>query len=296
MSNRPQGIAPEAGAPASLSTAEQDAVEDMAETLRGEISAGTLELPLLPNVAAEVLSSSLDARSDAARLSELIQQDQSLASHILKIVNSPAYRGAAEIVALQQAIARLGLERIREIALTASLKGSLFKPGPYDELVQAAWLQSLATALWSKELARSQRKNVETTYLCGLLNNVGTPVILHRVSAEPSIQTPEQAQCLVQQLQSPVGVALTEAWQLPGLVTSCIAHGKNFLLAPSEHDAVALVVAGREFARSMLAKQFEPPRLLNLDAVQFLNLYPEDLEEILLLEPQLQESLDAMSL
>ena len=66
---------------------------------------GGLELPVLPAVAIEVLASSVDEQADAKRLAQLIQQDQSLASHVLRVVNAPVFRGTTEIVALQQAIA-----------------------------------------------------------------------------------------------------------------------------------------------------------------------------------------------
>jgi hypothetical protein len=52
----------------------------------------------MPGVAAEVLSSSLDDHADAARLAELVQQDQALTTHVLQIVNFPAFRSAIEIV------------------------------------------------------------------------------------------------------------------------------------------------------------------------------------------------------
>lgn len=271
-----------------------EATQAACDLIHDELNEGRLELPLLPNVASQVLTSSLDERNDAQGLSVLIQQDQSLALHILRVVNTPAYRGATEIVALQQAIARLGLERIREIALTTSLKGALFKPGPYDALMQAAWRDALSTALWAKELARRLRKNVETAYLCGLLNNVGNPVVLHRLSSVPETISASQAEEVVQLCGNAAGVILTKMWQLPDLVTKCIAHNANFLLAPDEHDAIAICVAGKHFAGAMLLDELDVERVLKLDAVQFLNLYPEDIEELILMQPQLQETLDAM--
>ena len=86
--------------------------------LRESVADGTLKLPVLPAVAANVLAMSQSEDSDAARLAALIQKDPALASNVLRIVNTAAFRGAAEIVALQQAIARLGMARIREIALS----------------------------------------------------------------------------------------------------------------------------------------------------------------------------------
>ncbi len=92
-------------------------VATVAELLDREISQGEIELPLLPAVATKVLSSSVDERADATLLADLIRQDQGLATHVLRVVNSPGLRGT-----IQQAITRLGMERIREIAVSASVK------------------------------------------------------------------------------------------------------------------------------------------------------------------------------
>jgi HD-like signal output (HDOD) protein len=51
-----------------------------------------LKLPILPRVAAMVIELSTDENSDALQLTKLIQGDQALASHILRIANSPLYR------------------------------------------------------------------------------------------------------------------------------------------------------------------------------------------------------------
>ena len=62
------------------SAAESPDVAAVTTQLQRELADGKVELPLLPNVAAEVLASSLEDQSDAARLAELIQQDQNLTS------------------------------------------------------------------------------------------------------------------------------------------------------------------------------------------------------------------------
>ena len=80
-----------------------------------------IEVPMLPDVANQVLVLSNDPDSDAAQLAKLIQSDQSLAGHVMRIANSAAYTPNASMVSLQQAVARLGMNLITEIALAASL-------------------------------------------------------------------------------------------------------------------------------------------------------------------------------
>ena len=73
-------------------------VEQIQETLLNRIKSDQLRLPLLPQVANQVLILTCDPQADALRLAALIQQDQALATQILKIANSPAYMPRSPIV------------------------------------------------------------------------------------------------------------------------------------------------------------------------------------------------------
>lgn len=264
--------------------------------LREDVKRGRIELPLLPHVAAEVLSSSLDERSDAARLAELIQQDQSLATHVLRVVNSPAFRGAIEIVALQQAIARLGMERIREIALSASLKGAVFKPGHYQSVVDENWRIGLASGLWSKEIARACRKNVEMAYLCGLLHNIGVPLILHRLGDLCSNLGPAALDPLLRELAPLAGERLAIEWKLPDLVPVTIANLNQFQNAGDAQDAVAVAATGVALGRWMCTKTILISEVIALPSTQHLSLYPDDVEKVLAKLDSIRESMESMSL
>jgi HD-like signal output (HDOD) protein len=268
----------------------------VADQLEQEICAGKIELPLLPRAAAEVLASSLDDQSDAARLAELIQQDQGLATHVLRVVNSPAFRGATEIVALQQGIARLGMERIREIALSAALKGSLFKKGGYHRIMDEAWQVALASGLWAKEVARSVRKNVEVAYLCGLLHNIGTPLVLHRLDElAPGLERAE-VDALLHRLTSMAGVQLAVAWELPDAVRTTIEHLGAFAEAGDDQDTVAIAECGVALSRWMCTKTLLMREVMQLPAIEHLNLYPEDVEAVLEQQEKIKISMESMGL
>ncbi len=262
--------------------------------LRSEIAQKTLDLPLLPGVAAEVLATSMDSDGDASKLATLIQQDQALASNVLRIVNSPTYRGASDIVALQQAIARLGMALIRESALSVSVKAALNKPGPYDAQVQQAWSDALTAALWSKEVARRCRKNVENAYLCGLLHNVGVPVVLHRLAALPtasetqSCPDPAKARGLAEQFGTEAAIMLVRHWQLPELVSTCLANLADFSLAGVGADDVAIVVVGIALAQTAALDCAE---VQQWPALVHLNLYPDEVADLLACQEQIGEQL-----
>ena len=269
--------------------------DSLAARFQAELESRSLEVPLLPTVAAEVLSSSLDDQSNAARLAELIQQDQGLASHLLRVVNSAAFRGNSEIVALQQAIARLGMERIREIALTVSLKGTMLQAGPFESLVNDAWQHGLRTALWSKEIARAAIKNVEIAYLCGLLHNIGTPLVINRLAQmDPDLGQSEMIE-LSNLFTTPAGLLLVQEWRLPGSVDLTIRFLDNFSEAKNAKDSVAIIAAGRLVAELHAQDQLKGDLILQNSALQHLNFYPDDIEKLLEKAPDIALTMESMA-
>jgi HDOD domain len=59
---------------------------------------------------------------DARTIADMLKQDPALSAHVLRIVNSPLYSPRAQIVSLQQAVARVGIGKIREIAGRAGFR------------------------------------------------------------------------------------------------------------------------------------------------------------------------------
>ena len=115
------------------------------------IDRGELELPLLPQVAGQVLSMSRDEGSDASAMADLIRQDQALAGHVMRVANSAAYMPRVPIVSLQQAIARTGMPVITEIAVATSIRGSLFEVRGQQDRLAGLWRHALATGTESIE-------------------------------------------------------------------------------------------------------------------------------------------------
>lgn len=66
-------------------------IEKVEQILVQKLERGDIELPLLPQVATQVMALTSDPEADAAKLSSLIHQDQALAAHVLLLANSPAY-------------------------------------------------------------------------------------------------------------------------------------------------------------------------------------------------------------
>jgi HD-like signal output (HDOD) protein len=142
------------------------------------ISERRLELPMLPQSAAEVLNVCNEPSCDAARLAALIQRDQSLAAHTLHVSNSAAYAPREPIVSLQQAVSRLGFKTMRDIAVAVALRSKVFVLAGHEERLRAMWVHSAMSGAWAKEIGRVRRRNVEGAFLSGLLHDIGAAVVL----------------------------------------------------------------------------------------------------------------------
>src|SRR5438105_2285173 len=99
----------------------------VAASLAERIASGALELPVLPDVAARVVSQTNDANCDFKVVADGIRRDPAMATHLLRIANSALYRPRTQIVSLQHALSRLGTSAVREIALLISLKTRTFQ-------------------------------------------------------------------------------------------------------------------------------------------------------------------------
>jgi HD-like signal output (HDOD) protein len=260
------------------------------------IDSRALELPPMPGVAAEVMATSLDDHADTVRLAKLIQTDQGLAGHVLRVVNSPAMRAATEIVALQQAIARLGMNKIREIAIAASLSSSLFKQSGYQAESARAWKRALCAGLWAKEVARACRKNTEMAYLCGLLHNIGTPVLLHALGRVTAAPLPERdVMLLLAEFGAVAGELLAREWRLPEPVIATVRWLDDFASSTQQTDNVAVANCAAGIAHLMLDGCLSVDAVAALESIRHLNLYRDDVETLLELRDAIRASMESMA-
>ena len=285
-------------------------LEQLEQTLIQKIQTGDIELPLLPQAASKVMALASDPNADAAKLSALIHQDQALAAHVLKIANSPAYMPRSPVVSLQHAVAMLGITLLSEIAFTASLKVGAFQVPGYEEEVKQLWRHSLATGAFAKEVARAKRMNVESAYLCGLLHEIGKPVVLRTttmIAREQSskwvkalatiLDNKSHVKTLIDGYHTRVGVLIAEKWSLPKQVAEAIQYYGDYEHATAFHQECMLTFVADRLASHLLTPD-EMPEDSFRDHPVFaeLNLYPQDVDKLLTTKEQVLAIVNAINL
>ena len=259
-----------------------------------------LELPLLPAVAGQVLSLARSQDTRAAELAQVIHSDQSLVSHVLRVANSAAYGWSAQIVSLHQAVARLGFERIAEIALAVAVGGRLFRPDRRKAELQKLWSHSVAAAFCAQDAARLLRRNAETAFLCGLLHDIGKPVVLEAVqSVENSLGwelRAEIAVLLMEEFGSRVGVRLVREWGLPEQVQEAIACRDCYQEAAQYPDEAKIACAADLLSDHLLDENPDEDVLRAHPVFVDLNLYPDDVDSLLSKKESVLEAVESMKL
>ena len=254
--------------------------------VRARVEAGSYRVPLLPEVASQVVALSAQADVDASKLSALIHRDPSLAGQILRVANSAAYAPRMPIVSLQQAVARLGLTVINEIAFATSLQSGTFQVPGHESDLKQLWRHAVASGAWGKEVARLRRTNVESAFLCGLLHGVGRPALLQiavDVARATNIRLDRSwLPPLWEALEPAVGARLAEAWALPGAVAAAIIHHRHYGQAGKfGQEAMTTQLASLLATYSLAGDDEALESLRAAPVLGDLNIYPEDLDVLL---------------
>ncbi|MBS0151177.1 MAG: HDOD domain-containing protein [Nitrospira sp.] len=285
-------------------------LEQLEQTLIQKIKTGDIELPLLPQAASRVMALASDPNADAAKLSALIHQDQALAAHVLKIANSPAYMPRSPVVSLQHAVAMLGITLLSEIAFTASLKVGAFQVPGYEDEVKQLWRHSLATGAFAKEVARTKRMNVESAYLCGLLHEIGKPVVLRITTTidreqsnkwvkalAPILDNKSHIKTLIEGYHTGVGVLIAEKWSLPKQVAEAIQYYGDYEHAAAfRQECMLTFVADRLASHLLTPEEMPEDSLRDHPAFAELNLYPQDVDKLLTTKEQVLTIVNAINI
>jgi HD-like signal output (HDOD) protein len=144
-----------------------------------QVVAGIEKVSTLPHIALKVIEVANDPNSGAAQLREVLEGDASLSTRVLKTTNSAACGLATKITNLQQAIAYLGINQIRNLAVTASVSQT-FKDdraiGTYRR--RELWRHLVSVGICARLLAvRMKMQTFEEIYLAGLLHDLGIILI-----------------------------------------------------------------------------------------------------------------------
>jgi putative nucleotidyltransferase with HDIG domain len=267
------------------------------DQLVARIETGKLDLPLLPQTATQILALCQSSDCDMKELADLVQRDPTLAANVLRVANSAALGGVERIVSLQQAASRLGFTALCEIATAIALRGKVFQLAGREAELARIWRHSTAAGAWAKEIARKRRRNVEGAFLCGLLHDVGRPVLMqlvHELAGPAAGASVPGEQELYDRYHAEVGARLLVNWQMPDWMIAAIDAHHDPAGAEEHAEAAWIVALADELAHwGERGDAAGAEALRRHAALEPLSLYDEDIEALLALRTQVAAATEA---
>lgn len=213
-----------------------------------EIIKRVQDLPSLPAVVAELLTTVEQDDVDLHALAGKLALDQSLAAKTLRLANSSFYGMSTKVTTIQQAITVLGFHSIRTLVTACSVTGA-FTPVPGSRFAfEPFWRHAIGTAVCARALARHARLSPETAFTAGLLHDLGTLVLATRYPAEYGTVEAyrQQHDCTAGMAQhaifgydhARVGSALAAHWKFPRAIQDAVAGHHQ----PDGADSVSLAL------------------------------------------------------
>lgn len=192
-------------------------VNGLYTTIFRSIASGDVPLPSLPDLVLRMRSAAGGEASSFVSIARIVKTEPGLASYIMKLSNSPAFRARYPAADLGSAINRLGIETVLNVATSYSLR-NLFRSKHVllRKCLRTLWRDSVRLAATSAVLAAQvTRQNPDRALLAGLLANIGALPLVNAAADRTDIElTPGLLEEIVTAYSSQVGCMMLRNWGL----------------------------------------------------------------------------------
>lgn len=254
-----------------------------------EAVASLKHLPTLPHILLKLIKACNQEQGSLKEIARLIEKDPALTGKMLRLLNSPHYGMPRKVGNMEQAVAYLGTNAVRNVAISSSIRevfGHAKDRGVLN--MKRFWWHSLRCAGTARRLAAMTRyRDAEEAFLCGLLHDIGRLVLWSNFPKEYD-------EILKSQGESPelllageirlganhceVGAWLLDRWNLSSLMTDSILYHHE----PLERIQGSFPLVQVVYTANVLSRQAGPPAEPTLRvARQVLGLGPSEVQEIL---------------
>jgi HD-like signal output (HDOD) protein len=187
-----------------------------------EAAASTCDLPPLPRVAMQAMTLTADPAAKAGDVAHIVASDQALATRVLSISRSAVYMRRQAPRTVQDAIVTVGFEVVRQMVITAAAR-TLHQTD--DPTAERLWAHALVTALAADELRPPGEPRGGTTFLAGLLHDIGR-LVFYLSDAESFGRLGHHDEALEHELfgvsHAVVGGRLLDVWGVDGHVAHAV--------------------------------------------------------------------------
>lgn len=218
-----------------------------------EIAESLQNIPQLPENISKISRLLDDPTSQMGEIIDLIQQDVTLSTDLLKLVNSASFRAKKTPTNIEDSVKMVGLRGIRNLIYAI---GSLQNLTPVTKTKKALWSHAHTVGRYALALAykfySTNKKIISDAYVCGLLHDIGK--ILFEAAHPETIQNLLDF-CHTKHIPSRVfekiigganhgeiGALITTKWNFPEVITAAIEFHHTPHAAPECHRKLVEIV------------------------------------------------------
>lgn len=216
--------------------------------------------PMLPVVALEVHALTRRADVPLHRFVTLIERDPILAAAVLKAAQSPAYAARVPPRTLDDVVARMGLDNLRDLVWEAAA-GKVFRAPGYQDAMASVRRHSVAVARIARSLSDQTSIPRDQAFLCGLLHDAGFVAALLALGELPRAEQPALRDVVheLDGLHEAAGLRVAALWKLPMDVQLVLGHHHLPRIGSHPHPLAAIVtLAGHLASATGLAIELAP--------------------------------------
>ena len=229
----------------------------LADRRQQEIQEFIDRMPSLSTTVTKVLEVCNRANTSPNDLNRVISLDPVLTGQVLKLINSAYYSLPNKITSLTRAIIMLGLNTVKNLALSTAVLGALGRAGAFRSLsMDSFWAHSICVGVAARLIAEDLGIPAvmrEEFFVAGLLHDLGKIPLNHRFAGDYS-----QALALARLEQGPllraetlvlgldhgtVGGMIAAKWQLSETMRAAMLFHHDPDQAPEPQRHLAAVVA-----------------------------------------------------
>ena len=220
-------------------------------------------MPSLSTTVTKVLEVCNSPNASANDLNRVISLDPVLTGHVLRLINSAYYSLPNQVSSLARATIMLGLNTVKNLALSTAVVGALGKKSSFTTLpMDPFWAHSICVGVTAKALAAERgvpNANREEYFVAGMLHDLGK-IPLNTCFSESYGQALQLAsleqgpllraeQLLVGVDHGVAGRLIGEKWRLsPGIIEALALHHAPERASDVHRELVSTVALANLYA------------------------------------------------
>lgn len=261
------------------------------------IKASIDKMPSLPTTVTKILEICNNPKTSPADLNKVISLDPVLMGKVMKLINSAYYGLSQEVTSLVRAIIMLGINTVKNLALSTAVLGTLGKANQFQALnMDGFWRHSLCVGVTSKLIAKKRKTDprfVEEYFIAGLLHDIGKIPLNNKLSAEYvtamslsdhdhlPLYASEKAAIGIS--HNEVGAMIVEVWKLDDAIRDAVSYHHEVNQYGGENRDILFTVALANYFANFFEIGFSGdryPEKLSADIFSYLGVDMDYLEEI----------------